>query len=230
MDRWKWGKLRFDRAVLRWWLIVVGLLVVDSNWTLFFIGAALAWAGALLHFVSKGYLIQDRVLARTGPYRFTRNPFYLANLISEAGLLVVIGEAWLAMVYIPAWFIIYDRQISAEESVLRRKFGEDFKEYCRSVPRLFPLPWRYIKEAGDSQFSWRNRNITRDRALVRSARLAAYPFILLAADFAHDLGFKAANEFSDPLYWLILAFLLLLVGSSLVSAMFSRLTPQPEAT
>src|SRR5262245_35430373 len=86
------GKLRLDRGPLRWWLMFIGLLTTEYTAWRFALGVGLVVTGAVLHIISKGYLRPGRkFLNRTkaittrGPYRFTRNPFYLANLFAEVG-------------------------------------------------------------------------------------------------------------------------------------------------
>src|SRR4051812_38457467 len=81
------GKFRLERGPLRWWLIALGAVVVQFDSSRFYVGFGLAMVGAVLHLVSKAHLRQDKALTVAGPYRFTRNPFYLANLIAEIGLL-----------------------------------------------------------------------------------------------------------------------------------------------
>ncbi len=226
MEHAWFGKFRLDRGVLRWWLLVVGMIAIDSNWTLFLIGTTLVWLGAGLHFVSKGYLRQNRVLTRSGPYRYCRNPFYLANLIAETGLIVIIGHWWVAAVYLPVWFIVYGRQIQVEEQKLLRVFGDEFAEYRRAVPRLMPLPWRYWR-GGSSEFSWRNPNILTERAVERSLRLASYPLVLLAMDQLQDFRMAAIDSLRDPAPWLLAGFLALLLFGVWTSSVLPRLIRKP---
>ncbi len=222
MGRAWFGKFRLDRGVLRWWLLVVGLVVIDTNWTLFFVGTGLVWTGAVLHFISKGYLRQNRVLTRSGPYRFCRNPFYLANLIAETGLIVIIGQWWVGAVYLPVWFYVYGRQIRKEEAKLVRIFGEEFEAYRRAVPRLCPLPWR-VGPKDASGFSWRNPNILAEGAVERSLRLASYPLLLLAMDQMQDLRWASVNEFDDWAPWLLAGFVALFVLGLWSSMVLPRL-------
>lgn len=78
-----------------------------------------------------------RVVA-VGPYRWVRNPMYLA------ALLVVLGESWLflslplllytgVLAVLVALFVI-----GYEEPTLRRRFGESYVQYRRTVPRWIP--------------------------------------------------------------------------------------------
>jgi protein-S-isoprenylcysteine O-methyltransferase Ste14 len=73
-----------------------------------------------------------------GPYRYVRNPMYIGLF------LVLIGEA---MLYTSFFVLLYALVLIAaahvfivfyEEPTLRRKFGESYKQYLRSVPRWLP--------------------------------------------------------------------------------------------
>ena len=83
----------------------------------------------------------SRVVA-AGPYRWVRNPIYLA------ALLVVLGEAWL---FLSPWLLAYAGIMAVffhlfvtghEERVLRRRFGGTYLEYRNSIPRWIPRPPR----------------------------------------------------------------------------------------
>lgn len=72
-----------------------------------------------------------------GPYRFTRNPMYLA-----LALMLLAWCAWLAnpvSLIGPALFAAYLTrwQIIPEERVMREKFGEDYQRYRARVRRWF---------------------------------------------------------------------------------------------
>ena len=82
-------------------------------------------------------------LVLLGPYRYVRNPMYVGLF------LVLIGEA---MLYASLFVLLYSLFLVAaahifvdfyEEPTLRRKFGESYKQYLRSVPRWLPrMPQR----------------------------------------------------------------------------------------
>ena len=83
-----------------------------------------------------------RVVA-TGPYRWVRNPIYIA------ALLVVLGEAWLFMslavlAYAGAMAAFFHLFVTGyEERKLGRRFGDSYLEYRRRVPRWIPRPPRH---------------------------------------------------------------------------------------
>jgi len=76
-----------------------------------------------------------------GPYRWVRNPIYIA------ALLVVLGEAWLflslsLLKYAVVMAIFFHLFVTGyEEPTLYRRFGETYAEYRRTVPRWIPR-WR----------------------------------------------------------------------------------------
>jgi protein-S-isoprenylcysteine O-methyltransferase Ste14 len=78
-----------------------------------------------------------RVVAR-GPYRWVRNPIYLA------ALLVVLGEAGLfgslrLLAYAGVLAVCFHLFVAGyEEPALRRRFGPDYLAYRRAVPRWIP--------------------------------------------------------------------------------------------
>ena len=79
-------------------------------------------------------------LVVVGFYRYVRNPMYLGFFGGWAGLWTVFGHASLLGLEIAVGGIVAVALFvfSFEERVLRRKFGADYKEYCRNVPRWLP--------------------------------------------------------------------------------------------
>jgi protein-S-isoprenylcysteine O-methyltransferase Ste14 len=81
-----------------------------------------------------------RRLVVSGLYRYVRNPMYVGMgtfLVGEALFLPAVRYPMLitlAVLYVvvTAFVMLY------EEPVLRAKFGEDYREYCRHVRRWLP--------------------------------------------------------------------------------------------
>jgi protein-S-isoprenylcysteine O-methyltransferase Ste14 len=77
-----------------------------------------------------------------GPYRWVRNPIYVA------ALLVVVGQAWLfgsvvVLAYAGAMAVTFHIFVlSYEERTLRRRFGSAYQDYRRTVPRWLVRPGR----------------------------------------------------------------------------------------
>ena len=72
-----------------------------------------------------------------GPYRYTRNPIYLGQLIFMAGLAVTL-RSWAALalfaVHVP-WFHMH---VLADEVQLEKRFGTEYLEYRNRVKRWLP--------------------------------------------------------------------------------------------
>lgn len=84
-------------------------------------------------------------LVVVGFYRYVRNPMYLGFFAGWIGLWIVFGRANLVAVAVVStitlgvmlFVLLY------EEPTLRNKFGADYEQYCKHVPRWIPRvrPW-----------------------------------------------------------------------------------------
>jgi protein-S-isoprenylcysteine O-methyltransferase Ste14 len=74
-------------------------------------------------------------IVRNGPYRFTRNPMYLALCILQLGLGFILND-WIALVLlIPLALVLHYGVILREEVYLEAKFGETYRALKREVRR-----------------------------------------------------------------------------------------------
>jgi protein-S-isoprenylcysteine O-methyltransferase Ste14 len=125
---------------LDWTAAAVGLIAGTIGLTLF--------AASLRRFASEGRGTlapwdPPRRLVVRGPYRYVRNPMISGVLFMLAGLALCLRSGphgiWAAlfaainMLFIPL----------LEEPDLEQRFGDDYRAYCRAVPRFIPLvrPW-----------------------------------------------------------------------------------------
>jgi protein-S-isoprenylcysteine O-methyltransferase Ste14 len=108
------------------------------------IGAALylwcVWLFAVVGRGTPGPWDSPRRFVAAGPYRWVRNPIYLA------AFLVIGGEAWL---FLSPTLLLYLLLLTPgvhlfvllyEEPNLSRRFGEEYATYTRAVPRWIPRP------------------------------------------------------------------------------------------
>ncbi|HEU4657620.1 MAG TPA: isoprenylcysteine carboxylmethyltransferase family protein [Capillimicrobium sp.] len=121
--------------------VVAGALLVAAG------AAALLWTYA--RFVAEGAgtpspLLPPRELVVGGPYRFVRNPMYVATAAVIAGEGVLLARPVLlvaAGAYLAA-FAVFVRRV--EEPLLARRFGASWERYRAAVPGWRPrlTPWR----------------------------------------------------------------------------------------
>jgi hypothetical protein len=162
------------RPALRFGLAVAGPLFGQFLPEYFWPGVGVLAVGAMLHLWAKGCLRQNEVLTVCGPYRFVRHPFYLAYLVVDIGLCLMIANIYVAAVYFPVWTVVYYFQIRSEEMKLHELFGDRYSEYRRRVPALIPYGAHAPRAEGQS-FSWKNPNLARRSEIPRLIRLADFP-------------------------------------------------------
>jgi protein-S-isoprenylcysteine O-methyltransferase Ste14 len=79
--------------------------------------------------------VPTRALVTGGPYRFTRNPLYVALTLVYLGVTVWTQAIW-AFAYLPLVLFTVRRQvIDKEERYLAAKFGETYDRYRERVRR-----------------------------------------------------------------------------------------------
>jgi protein-S-isoprenylcysteine O-methyltransferase Ste14 len=75
------------------------------------------------------------IIVTTGPFRWTRNPMYLAMALIYAGLAISF-DGPIAFALLPLVLIIIQTQVIArEERYLEAKFGDDYRRYKAEVRR-----------------------------------------------------------------------------------------------
>ena len=79
-----------------------------------------------------------------GVFSYTRHPLYLGTILLYLGFVV----STLSVAAFVLWviiFIFYDRISAYEEVRLEERFGEEYSEYTRQVPRWLPRPGGFSK-------------------------------------------------------------------------------------
>ncbi|HWO41359.1 MAG TPA: methyltransferase, partial [Candidatus Eisenbacteria bacterium] len=112
------------------------------------------------------YAEREKILTVRGPYRYNRNPYYVAQMIMDFGFFLIAGRPLLFLIYFPIIFSVYRYWVRKEESFLENEFGDDYRTLKREVPRwsfrLKPAPAR------GSQLSFRWAIFKLNRELPRA--------------------------------------------------------------
>jgi protein-S-isoprenylcysteine O-methyltransferase Ste14 len=113
------------------------------GWALFVLGWVLVgWCALLFRRIGRGtpnpFIKKTERLVTAGPYRVVRNPMMWGIGAILAGLAFILESAglWFGFVLFlgfAAWFVPH-----YEEPDMERRFGGDYREYCRRVPRWWP--------------------------------------------------------------------------------------------
>ncbi len=139
-----WIARRYDipiRVTSEVGLLALGAVALGVGLTLF--------VSSLYNFATRGRGTlapwdPPRRLVVAGPYRWVRNPMISGVVFILVGEALLLGSrphgVWaliftvINLIYIPL----------LEEPMLEQRFGDDYREYCRNVPRILPRvrPWR----------------------------------------------------------------------------------------
>jgi protein-S-isoprenylcysteine O-methyltransferase Ste14 len=104
-------------------------------------------AGLALHVWSSATLARGErqeaaatTLVTGGPFRYIRNPIYLAGITLLLGVGLLYAPWGAVEMGLPLLLLAYFHVavLRVEEPELRRRFGSEYEAYCERVPRWFP--------------------------------------------------------------------------------------------
>lgn len=104
------------------------------------IGLALALAGWCIGlFIRAGTEVPPHrptsAIVTDGPYRFSRNPIYVALTLLAAGIAFWVNSFWMLGLLIPTLVVMTIAVIGPEERYLERKFGSEYLDFKTRVRR-----------------------------------------------------------------------------------------------
>ena len=126
--------------------------------TRFLGGAMIVVAGALLldafaRFALEGFgtpapVLPTRTLVVTGPYRYVRNPMYVAVVTLILGQAVLFGDVALLAYAALVWLAFHIFVLLHEEPTMRATYPAEYAVYIAEVRRWLPrlTPWRGLTE------------------------------------------------------------------------------------
>lgn len=80
-------------------------------------------------------LSPSRRLVLDGPYRFSRNPDYIGQMLAYAGVALGLDSWWILLGLGPVMLLIRYAVVAREERYLRGLFGDAYAGYVRRVRR-----------------------------------------------------------------------------------------------
>jgi protein-S-isoprenylcysteine O-methyltransferase Ste14 len=137
---WWLTRLRVPAGEPAWQIVVAATLMaagvmplLESIWRFVHVGR-----GTLMPAVPTEHLVVS------GLYRFVRNPMYVGVLTALAGE-ALLFERWNMVIY---WAVVAGTihlfVLYYEEPTLSQRYGEEYEEFKRMVPRWLPrlTPWK----------------------------------------------------------------------------------------
>ncbi len=109
--------------------VVSALVTVTGNCMAFYV---VCWLGRSL-----STMAEARRLVTAGPYRYVRNPLYLAEEVAVIGTFIQYASPWTALLICAHWLFQMAR-MKNEERILRDTFPDEYAGYARTTARLIP--------------------------------------------------------------------------------------------
>ncbi|MFA6980907.1 MAG: isoprenylcysteine carboxylmethyltransferase family protein [Ignavibacteriaceae bacterium] len=158
------------------WSLPLGLLIAVCGelirlW-------AVSWAGSETRTTGK---VGGTYLVINGPYAHVRNPLYVGNILIYFGLGIMSFALFPYLQIIALAFFVfqYYEIIKEEEGFLREKFGNDFTEYYKNVPRIFPRLTPYRKEGVEQPEYDIKKGLRSERRTLQAFAIVAGTLIIL---------------------------------------------------
>lgn len=115
-------------------------------------------------------------LVHSGPYRFVRNPLYVANIVMYTCAGIVFGFSGLTVLIFLVSSLEYIFIVAFEEETLFHLFGAAYENYCGKVPRWIPA-WTPQIESTEQEFSLQ-RALRSERSTFLSLAMMVILFII----------------------------------------------------
>jgi len=149
--------------------VILAVVIADPKLWSLLVGLGLTIAGLLLRTWACGHLEKEKELITTGPYRFTRNPLYLGNLMIGIGVVVGARSLWVLALTLVLFLIFYPVVISAEKQKMKQLFPEEYTTYKEEVPLFFPTFSPSLRSQ-NIRFQWSKYKKNKEyRALIGAA-------------------------------------------------------------
>lgn len=164
------------RGQLRFALVAAVLIFSGFSAPFFYAGCVVFFTGVLFHLWTSLVLLRNERLCTQGPYSFVRHPLYFANMMIDAGIILLGGLPYF-LAYTLFFYVAYRRTIKSEESYLISVYGEKYVEYMGLVPALLPTKFPAFSEIRvevDQSLLWHNKEVP------RFLRFISLPLVLIA--------------------------------------------------
>jgi len=128
------------------------VLVFRWLWPMPIFPAAAFWTGLAIVTIGMGIAIWGRrtmraagtninpslpalAIVQSGPFRYSRNPLYLALTLLFVGLTLAFNTWWGIVILVPLVIVMHVGVVLREERYLEQKFGETYRQYRSKVRR-----------------------------------------------------------------------------------------------
>ena len=139
------SEFNLKSAIYRWRVrggfigLLLAIVLAKPDLTSILSGISINLFGLSIRTWAAGYLRKEKELTVSGPYKYTRNPLYVGNLILGIGA-VVGSRSWWMLAFFSAYFLLfYSVAIKNEKGKMKKSFPREYEDYMRKVPLFFPF-------------------------------------------------------------------------------------------
>jgi len=136
-----WSALMIAQIILAFFFNIPGIQGLRYfGWAVFVLSAVFGWV-PIFTLRKKGGVqkgksyVHTTVLVDSGIYGVVRHPQLLAGVLINLALILITQHWLIAVIGITAMVLNYITAVKADQDLIE-KFGDDYKRYMQSVPRL----------------------------------------------------------------------------------------------
>lgn len=189
----------FNSELVEVWEIIIGIVVALSGQILRAVTIGLAY----IKRGGKKKQVYAEKLVQSGIFAHSRNPLYLGNLLILVGVGIAGNSLLFVLFGIPFFIFAYLAIIHAEENFLGKKFGQEFKDYCKRVNRIIPNFSGIGNTIKGMEFNWK-RLVVKEYA-TPFAWITGLIFLIIKDTYL-DRGYEASKY---TLWSLLILFLVI---------------------
>ncbi len=147
----------------------------------------------------------DRLVCE-GVFAHSRNPLYLGNILMVSGLLIMWNSPWAYVVVFSVLIVAFLSVVRAEERFLIGRFGAEYLEYCKRVPRFVPDFRGFRETLAQFDFDWR-RVIRKEYGTTFAWISVAVALFVLEQVRWHGLAAASSRFVVGAAVWVLAAML-----------------------
>ncbi len=180
------------------------------------LGFSLILLGQIIRVSARGYKAEhsreSQALIQGGPYQVVRNPMYLGIFFIGLGVILAVFKLWVAVIFLIVFVIRYILLIYKEEEKLQAAFPQEYRQYCKKVPRILPklsaIIHLEINEYLPIKLAWLKKEI--------GSILALLFFVLLVGSW-EEIYREGITAYLRHSLWLFCTFILFIIFIILLS-------------
>ena len=153
------SKGNLKKIVYRWRVragfiaIILVIILAKPNLPSLLGGFVVCSSGLFLRTWASGHLRKEKELTVSGPYKHTRNPLYLGNLIIGLSVVIASSSLWILGIFTAYFLLFYPIAVQVEMERMKAFFPHKYETYKKKTPLFFPS-WKSFSSSKKNKFSW----------------------------------------------------------------------------